>query len=48
MDRFFKSNTTKGVNIATESNELKDTLLTKKIIRNKMRRIQNKKRIMGT
>ena len=48
MDRFFKSNTTKGVNIATEFNELKDTFLTKKIIRNKMRRIQNKKRIMGT
>ena len=48
MDRFFKSNTTKGVNIATEFNELKDTLLTKKTIRNKMRRIQNKKRIMGT
>ena len=48
MDRFFKSNTTKGVNIATEFNEFKDTLLTKKIIRNKMRRIQNKKRIMGT
>ena len=48
MDRFFKSNTAKGVNIATEFNELKDTLLTKKIIRHKMRRIQSKKHIIET
>ena len=41
------SNTAKGVNIATEFNELKNTLFNKKIIRHKMR-IQGKKRKMGT
>ena len=41
-------NTAKGVNIVTEFNEFKDTLLNKKIIRHKMRRIQSKKHKMGT
>ena len=40
-------NTAKGVNIATASNEFKDTLFNKKIIRHKMRRIQGKKHQMG-
>ena len=43
-----ESNTAKGVNIATEFNEFKDTLFNKKIIRLKMRRIQGKKHKMGT
>ena len=38
-----ESNTAKGVNIATEFIEFKDTLFNKKIIRHKMRRIQGKK-----
>ena len=37
-----ESNTAKGVNIATEFNEFKNTLLNKKIIRHKMRRIKGK------
>ena len=37
-----ESNTAKGVNVATEFNELKDTLFNKKIIRHEMRRIQGK------
>ena len=43
-----ESNTAKGVNIATEFNEFKDTLFTKKLLRHKMRRIQGKKHKMGT
>ena len=43
-----ESNTAKGVNIATEFNEFKDTLFSKKIIRHQMRRIQGKKHKMGT
>ena len=43
-----ESNTAKGVNIATEFNEFKNTLFNKKIIRHKMRRIQGKKHKMGT
>ena len=38
----------KGVNIATEFNEFKDTLFNKKIIIHKMKRIQGKKHKMGT
>ena len=38
-----ESNTGKGVNIATEFNECKDTLFNNKIIRHKMRRIQGKR-----
>ena len=34
-----ESNTAKGVNIATEFNEFKDTLLNKKVLRHKMKRI---------
>ena len=34
-------NAAKGVNIATEFNKFKDVLFNKKIIRHKMRRIQN-------
>ena len=41
-------NTAKGVNIATEFSEFKDTLFNKKIIRHIMRRIQGKKHKMGT
>ena len=40
-----ESNTAKGVNIAIEFNELKDTLFNKKTVRNKMRGIQDKKNI---
>ena len=36
-------NTAKGVNIATEFNEFKDTLCNKKMFRHKMKRIQSKK-----
>ena len=43
-----ESNTAKGVNIATEFNEFKDTLFNKKILEHKMRRIQGKKYKMGT
>ena len=43
-----ESNTAKGVNIATEFNEFKDTLFNKKIIRHKMGRIQGKKNIKWT
>ena len=43
-----ESNTAKGVNIATDFNEFKDTLFNKKIIRHKMRRIQCKRHKMGT
>ena len=41
-----ESNTAKGVNIATEINEFKDTLFNNKIIRHKIRRIQGKNRKM--
>ena len=41
------SNMAKGVNIATEFSELKNTLFNKKIIKHKMR-IQGKKHKMGT
>ena len=41
-------NTAKGVNIATEFDEFKDVLCNEKIIRHKMKRIQNKKRELGT
>ena len=41
-------NTAKGVTIATEFNEFKDTLFNKKIITHKMRRIQGKKHKMET
>ena len=42
------SNTAKGVNIATEFNEFKDTLFNKKVLRQKMRRIQVKKHKLRT
>ena len=42
-----KSNTTKGVNIATEFSEFKDTLFNKKVLRHKMRIIQGKKHKLG-
>ena len=41
-------NTVKGVNIATELNEFKDTLFNKKVVRHKMKRIQSKKHRIGT
>ena len=37
-----ESNTEKGVNIATECNEFKNTLFNQKVIRHKMKRIQSK------
>ena len=43
-----ESNTAKGVNIATELKEIKDTFFNKKIIRHEMRRIQSKEPKMGT
>ena len=36
-------NTAKGINFATEFNEVKDTLFNKKVIKHKMKRIQGKK-----
>ena len=42
-----ESNTTKGVNIATEFSEFKDTLFNKKVLRHKMRIIQGKKHKLG-
>ena len=43
-----ESNTSKGVNIATEFNEFRDTLFNKKIIRQKKKRIQSKKHKLST
>ena len=43
-----ESNTGKGVNIATEFNEFKDTLFNKKVLRHKMTRIQIKNHKLGT
>ena len=43
-----ESTTAKGVNIATEFNEFKDTLFNKKTIEHKMKRIQSKKHKAGT
>ena len=43
-----ESNTAKGVNIASEFNEFKDTLFNKKVLRHKMRRTQSKKYKLGT
>ena len=43
-----ESNTTKGVNIATEFNKFKGTLFNKKVLRHKMSRIQSKKYKIGT
>ena len=40
-----ESNTAKGVNTATEFTEFKDTLLNKKVLRHKTRRIKGKKNI---
>ena len=41
-------NTAKGVSIATEFDKFKDVLFNEKIIRHKMKRIQSKKRKLGT
>ena len=41
-------NTAKGLSIATEFDEFKDVLFNKKIIRQKMKRIQSKKHKLGT
>ena len=43
-----ESNTTKGVNIATEFNEFKDTLFNKEALRHKMRKMQGIKQKIGT
>ena len=42
-----ESNTTKGVKINTEFNELKDTLFNKKVLRHNMKRIEIKKHKIG-
>ena len=41
------SNMAKGVNIATEFNEFKETLFNKKVVKHKMKRIQSKKHKIG-
>ena len=41
-------NTAKGVSIATEFDEFKDVLFNKKIIEQKIKRIQSKKHKLGT
>ena len=43
-----ESSTAKGVNIATEFSDFKNDLFNKKIIRNKMKRMQSKKHKIGT
>ena len=43
-----ESNVAKGVNVATEFNEFKDILFSKKVVRHKMKRIQSKKHKIGT
>ena len=43
-----ESNTAKGVNIATEFNEFRDTLFNNKIMRRKMKRIRSKNYKLGT
>ena len=43
-----ESNAAKGVNIATEFNEFKETLFNKKVVRHKIKRIQSKKHKIGT
>ena len=43
-----ESNTAKGVSIATEFNEFKDTLFNKKVLIHKMKRIQDKKHKVRT
>ena len=37
-----ESNAAKGINIANEFNDFKDTLFDKKLVRHKMKRIQSK------
>ena len=43
-----ESDTAKGVNIATAFNEFKGALFNKKLIKQKMKRIQSKKHKLGT
>ena len=43
-----RQNRAKGVSIATEFDKFKDVLFDKKIIRQKMKRIQSKKHKLGT
>ena len=43
-----ETSTAEGVNIATEFNEFKDVLFSKKVIRHRMKRIQAKKHNIGT
>ena len=43
-----ETNTAKGVNIATEFNEFKDTLFNKKVVGKKMKRTQSKKYKIST
>ena len=43
-----ESSTAKGVNIATDFNEVKEVLFNKKVIKHKMKRIQAKKHKAGT
>ena len=43
-----ESNTAKGVNVATEFIEFKDTLFNEKVVRHQLKRIQSKKHKIGT
>ena len=43
-----ESHRAKGVNVATEFNEFKDTLFNKKVVKHKMRKIQGKKHKIET
>ena len=43
-----ESNMAKGLSIATEFNEFKDTLFNKKVVGHKMKEIQSKKHKIGT
>ena len=43
-----ETNTAKGVNIAIEFNEFKDTLFNKKVVGKKMKRTQSKKYKIST
>ena len=43
-----ESSTAKGVNIATGSNEFRDILFNKNVVRHKMKRIQSRKHKIGT
>ena len=43
-----ESNTAKGANITTEFNQFRETLMSKKVVRHSMKRIQSNKHKLGT